>query len=155
MITQRGYRSCLHAAVARDTIAALAQAIDQTAFPEAVCLVVPNVKQALQQLAAHHRRQFHYPVIGITGSNGKTIVKEWLYQLMQEKENIVRSPRSYNSQIGVPLSLWQMNAQHSLGIFEAGVSQQGEMLALSEMIQPDIAVLTNIGEHCCFSMLGR
>ena len=122
------------------------EAIDQTAFPEAVCLVVPNVKQALQQLAAHHRRQFHYPVIGITGSNGKTIVKEWLYQLLQEKENIVRSPRSYNSQIGVPLSLWQMNAQHSLGIFEAGVSQQGEMQALSEMIQPDIAVLTNIGE---------
>jgi alanine racemase len=120
--------------------------LDEAAYPDATGLVVPDVKKALQALAAHHRRQFHYPVVGITGSNGKTIVKEWLYQLLQEQENIVRSPRSYNSQIGVPLSLWQMHAQHSLGIFEAGISQQGEMLALSEMIQPDIAVLTNIGE---------
>lgn len=122
------------------------ESLDASLYPDAVGLMVPDVKKALQELAAHHRRQFHYPVIGITGSNGKTIVKEWLYQLLQDKENIVRSPRSYNSQIGVPLSLWQMHAQHSLGIFEAGISQQGEMLALSEMIQPDIAVLTNIGE---------
>ena len=122
------------------------EAIDETNYPGAIILLVADVKQALQRLAAYHRKQFHYPVIGITGSNGKTIVKEWLYQLLQEKENIVRSPRSYNSQIGVPLSLWQMNTQHSLGIFEAGISQQGEMQALSDMIQPDIAVLTNIGE---------
>ena len=72
---------------------------------------------ALQQLAAHHRQQFNIPVIGITGSNGKTIVKEWLYQLLHEDYNIVRSPKSYNSQMGVPLSVWQMNEQHTLGYF--------------------------------------
>ena len=77
--------------------------------------------QALQQLAAWHRSHFHYPVIGITGSNGKTIVKEWLYQLLSPEYNIIRSPRSYNSQIGVPLSVWQMSSQHNLAIFEAGI----------------------------------
>ena len=101
---------------------------------------------ALQQLAAYHRKQFNIPVIGITGSNGKTIVKEWLYQLLHEDYNIVRSPKSYNSQIGVPLSVWQMNEQHTLGIFEAGISEPGEMVRLEKMIQPTIGVLTNIGE---------
>ena len=101
---------------------------------------------ALQQLAAYHRQQFNIPVIGITGSNGKTIVKEWLYQLLHEDYNIVRSPKSYNSQIGVPLSVWQMNEQHTLGIFEAGISEQGEMERLEKMIRPTIGVLTNIGE---------
>ena len=115
-------------------------------YPDAVFLVVKDSLVALQQLAAHHRRQFNIPVIGITGSNGKTIVKEWLYQLLQEEYNIVRSPKSYNSQIGVPLSVWQINQQNTLGIFEAGVSQPGEMEQLEKIIQPTIGVLTNIGE---------
>ncbi len=115
-------------------------------FPPANYLRVPDTLAALQQLAAHHRRQFSIPVIGITGSNGKTIVKEWLYQLLHEDYNIVRSPKSYNSQIGVPLSVWQVNAQHTLAIFEAGISQQEEMLRLGKIIQPTIGVLTNIGE---------
>ena len=81
--------------------------------------------------------QFNIPVIGITGSNGKTIVKEWLYQLLQDDYNIVRSPKSYNSQIGVPLSVWQMNENTYTGIFEAGISQPGEMQKLEKIIQPD------------------
>ena len=97
-------------------------------------------------VATHHRQQFGLPVIGITGSNGKTVVKEWLYQLLQRDENIVRSPKSYNSQIGVPLSVWQLNAQHTLALFEAGISKRGEMQNLASIIQPTIGVLTNIGE---------
>lgn len=115
-------------------------------FPDANFIFTDNILEALQQLAIHHRNQFSCPVIGITGSNGKTIVKEWLYQLLHEDYNIVRSPKSYNSQIGVPLSLWQMNEQHKLGIFEAGVSEYGEMRRLERMIQPTIGLLTNIGE---------
>jgi len=120
--------------------------IDQSLYPSAIFLQVPNSIKALQQIAAYHRQQFLIPVIGITGSNGKTIVKEWLYQLLSPDFNIVRSPRSYNSQIGVPLSIWQMNTQHTLAIFEAGISTKGEMDALANMIQPTIGVLTNIGE---------
>jgi UDP-N-acetylmuramyl pentapeptide synthase len=101
---------------------------------------------SLQQLAAHHRSGFHIPVIGITGSNGKTIVKEWLYQLLRADHTIVRSPRSYNSQIGVPLSVWQMNEQHTLGIFEAGISTVGEMENLAKIIQPTSGVFTNIAD---------
>ncbi|MDM8700748.1 Mur ligase family protein, partial [Klebsiella pneumoniae] len=93
---------------------------DTLPFEQAIFLKVNDVLLALQQLAAYHRRQFNIPVIGITGSNGKTIVKEWLYQLMHTNQHIVRSPRSYNSQIGVPLSVWQMQPEHTLGIFEAG-----------------------------------
>jgi alanine racemase len=115
-------------------------------FPEANFLFVNNTEQALQELAAFHRQQFNIPVIGITGSNGKTIVKEWLYQLLHEDFNIVRSPKSYNSQIGVPLSVWQMNEQHTLAIFEAGISQIGEMDKLQKIILPTIGVITNIGE---------
>src|SRR5258705_1276933 len=115
-------------------------------YPEANILCVKDGLKALQQLAAFHRRQFDIPVVGITGSNGKTIVKEWLYQLLHENFNIVRSPKSYNSQIGVPMSVWEMNKQHTLGIFEAGISQPGEMDKLSEIIQPTIGILTNIGE---------
>lgn len=115
-------------------------------YPDANFLLVEDSLAALQQLAAYHRRQFTIPVIGITGSNGKTIVKEWLYQLLHEDYNIVRSPRSYNSQIGVPLSVWPMNGQHTLGIFEAGISEQGEMLRLEKIIQPTIGILSNIGE---------
>jgi UDP-N-acetylmuramyl pentapeptide synthase len=99
------------------------------------------VLASLQQLAAYHRKQFTIPVIGITGSNGKTIVKEWLYQLLQPDHNIVRSPRSYNSQIGVPLSIWQMNEQHTLGIFEAGISTVGEMKNLAKSFNPHQACL--------------
>ncbi len=112
----------------------------------AVFLKVENVLDAFQGLATHHRQQFNIPVIGITGSNGKTIVKEWLYQLLYPEYNIVRSPRSYNSQIGVPLSVWQLNESHTLAIFEAGISTSAEMDKLSNIIQPTIGILTNIGE---------
>ena len=120
--------------------------INQSLFPEANFLLVKDTLLALQELAAFHRRQFAIPIVGITGSNGKTIVKEWLYQLLQDDRQIVRSPKSYNSQVGVPLSIWQINQQHTLGIFEAGISQAGEMEQLEKIIQPTIGVLTNIGE---------
>ena len=106
---------------------------------------VANPLRALQRLVAKHREQFQIPVVGITGSNGKTIVKEWLYQLLSPERIITRSPRSYNSQIGVPLSVWLFNEHTELGIFEAGISEMGEMEALRPIIQPTIGVLTNIG----------
>ena len=108
-------------------------------------LVVSNPLKALQKLAELHRTQFGIPVVGITGSNGKTIVKEWLNQLLGDDHRIVRSPRSYNSQIGVPLSVWQMNEDNDLAIFEAGISEPGEMRALEAIIKPTIGILTNIG----------
>ena len=108
-------------------------------------LIVANPLKALQKLAEAHRENFKIPVIGITGSNGKTIVKEWLHQLLTPDRCIVRSPRSYNSQIGVPLSVWQLNEEAELGIFEAGISEMGEMGALKRMIKPTIGILTNIG----------
>jgi len=119
---------------------------DLLKFPNAAFLQVTDVLQALHLLTSFHRQQFTIPVIGITGSNGKTIVKEWLYQLLQADHNIVRSPKSYNSQIGVPLSVWQMNAGHTLGIFEAGISQPDEMQKLAKIITPTIGVFTTIGE---------
>src|SRR2546423_2320859 len=100
----------------------ISKPLDKTAWPEANFIEVSNCLQALQLLVAHHRSIFSLPVIGITGSNGKTMVKEWLTQLLEADFNIVRSPKSYNSQIGVPLSVWQLNAQHELGVFEAGIS---------------------------------
>jgi alanine racemase len=109
-------------------------------------LLVEDTLNALQKLASFHRYHFSFPVIGITGSNGKTIVKEWLNHLLEEDYKIVRSPKSFNSQIGVPLSVWQMNEQHTLGIFEAGISSPGEMDQLEKVIRPTIGVLTNIGE---------
>ena len=109
-------------------------------------LLVPDTLVALQRLAEYHRHQFSTRVIGITGSNGKTVVKEWLYQLLNDSYNIVRSPRSYNSQIGVPLSVWQLEEDTELAIFEAGISQPDEMAHLAEIIQPTIGVLTNIGD---------
>ncbi len=115
-------------------------------FPDAVFLQVTDVLKALQILASKHRSAFSIPVIGITGSNGKTIVKEWLYQLLQADLPIVRSPRSFNSQIGVPLSVWQLNQTHQLAIFEAGISEPGEMDALADIIQPTIGVFTNLGD---------
>ena len=115
-------------------------------YPEAAFIVVDDTLAALQRLAAWHRQQFNIPVIGVTGSNGKTIVKEWLAQLLSPDYNIVRSPKSYNSQVGVPLSVWQMNGTHQLGIFEAGVSKLDEMAALQKVIKPTIGVFTNIGQ---------
>ena len=92
-----------------------------------IFLQVGNTLKALQRLAAKHREQFQVPVVGITGSNGKTVVKEWIYQLLSPEKVITRSPRSYNSQIGVPLSVWMMNEHTELGIFEAGISEMGEI----------------------------
>lgn len=114
-------------------------------YPDANFLVVGSPLKALQRLASRHREQFQVPVVGITGSNGKTIVKEWLYQILSPERIITRSPRSYNSQIGVPLSVWMTNEHTELGIFEAGISEMGEMEALKPIIQPTIGVLTNIG----------
>ena len=115
-------------------------------FKDANFIIVPNTLKALQALATAHRKHFKYPVIGITGSNGKTIIKEWLFQLMNEDKKIVRSPKSYNSQIGVPLSVWLMDEDNDLGIFEAGISQPEEMSNLQNIIQPTIGLFTNIGQ---------
>ena len=113
-----------------------------------VFILVNNTLTALQQLAIYKRSLYHGPVIGITGSNGKTVVKEWLYQLLKEDYHITRSPKSYNSQIGVPLSIWQLSDKTELAIFEAGISEQGEMQRLQAIIQPTIGVITYIGpEH--------
>ena len=113
-----------------------------------IFLLVENPLTALQQLAAYKRSLYNCPVIAITGSNGKTVVKEWLYQLLKDDYYITRSPKSYNSQIGVPLSVWQMNEHTELGIFEAGISEPGEMARLEAIIRPTIGVITYIGsEH--------
>jgi alanine racemase len=119
---------------------------DYDSMSDASFLIVNDTLQALQQLAAFHRNHFSLPVIGITGSNGKTIVKEWLSQLLHADYNTVRSPRSYNSQIGVPLSVWQINEQNNLGIFEAGISRKGEIERLEHIIRPTIGIMTNIGQ---------
>ncbi|MBF8965401.1 bifunctional UDP-N-acetylmuramoyl-tripeptide:D-alanyl-D-alanine ligase/alanine racemase [Pontibacter sp. FD36] len=114
-------------------------------YPEASILQVQSSLEALQAVAAWHRAQFRIPVLGITGSNGKTIIKEWLAQLLSPEELVVKSPRSYNSQIGVPLSVWQLDTNHTFGIFEAGISKPGEMQKLQNIIQPTIGLFTNIG----------
>ncbi|WP_369411521.1 bifunctional UDP-N-acetylmuramoyl-tripeptide:D-alanyl-D-alanine ligase/alanine racemase [Longitalea luteola] len=124
----------------------VSEAVDITQLSEANIIQVTDPLQALQTLVAWHRKQFNLPVIGITGSNGKTIVKEWLNQLLDKRYTIIRSPKSYNSQIGVPLSVWPLNEQHELAIFEAGISQPGEMEQLQKIIQPTIGIFTNIGE---------
>jgi len=108
-------------------------------------LVVENTLNALQQIASYYRSFFVFPIIGITGSNGKTIVKEWLNFLLSPEFNIIRSPKSYNSQVGVPLSILGINEQHNLGIFEAGISTVLEMEKLEKIIKPTIGVLTNMG----------
>lgn len=120
--------------------------VNTTPFPGANFIGVKDTLAALQQIAAAWRKQFDIPVIGVTGSNGKTIVKEWLYQLLSEKYNAVRSPKSYNSQIGVPLSVWLLEEAHQVAVFEAGISQPGEMEKLEQVIRPSIGVFTNIGE---------
>lgn len=116
------------------------------AMPDANILFVTDTLVALQRLAAWHRAQFSIPVIAITGSNGKTIVKEWLNQLLEADYHIVRSPKSYNSQTGVPLSVWQLQPAHELAIFEAGISRRGEMRRLEAILKPTIGIFTNIGE---------
>lgn len=113
--------------------------------PGANFLVVPNTLQALQRLAERHRDSFNIPIIGIAGSNGKTTVKEWLYQLLSPDYNVTRSPRSYNSKIGVPLSVWGLWEQSQIGIFEAAISEPDEMQPLQRIIQPTIGVFTSLG----------
>jgi alanine racemase len=112
---------------------------------DAKFFVVENAIRALQHLAANHRQAFDIPIVGVTGSNGKTIVKEWLSVLMAKDYNLVKSPRSYNSQIGVPLSVWEINDYHNFGIFEAGISKSGEMEFLEPVIRPTIGIFTNLG----------
>ncbi|HVK48282.1 MAG TPA: bifunctional UDP-N-acetylmuramoyl-tripeptide:D-alanyl-D-alanine ligase/alanine racemase [Pseudobacter sp.] len=119
---------------------------DLSLYADANFLLVQDALEALQKLTAYHRSRFNIPVIGITGSNGKTIVKEWLNQVLDQQFAIVRSPKSYNSQLGVPLSVWLMNESHELAIFEAGISRKGEMEKLEAIIHPTIGILTNIGE---------
>lgn len=131
------------------------QDVNCTAYPAANFIRVQDTLAALQKAIAVYRRQFAIPVIGITGSNGKTVVKEWLFQLLGERFNTVRSPKSYNSQIGVPLSVWLMEPDNQLAIFEAGISQPGEMEALEKMIQPTIGIFTNIGEAHSEGFLNR
>lgn len=118
----------------------------QTAYSEANFLKVTCAREALQRLAERHRDEFNIPIIGITGSNGKTVVKEWLYQLLSPSMTVTRSPRSYNSQIGVPLSVWLLSEQTEVGVFEAGISLPNEMEALRDIIQPTVGVLTNLGQ---------
>ena len=108
-------------------------------------IIVDDTLKSLQKLAAYHRDNFNIPIIGITGSNGKTIVKEWLYQILSPETSVVRSPKSYNSQIGVPMSVWQLNESHQIAIFEAGISRYNEMQNLKDIIKPNIGIFTNIG----------
>ncbi len=117
----------------------------QRDYPEAGFLQVVSPLKALQRLAERHREEYDVPVVGVTGSNGKTVVKEWLYQLLSPSWRVTRSPRSYNSQIGVPLSVWLLDEQSELGIFEAGISEPDEMPALRAIIQPTIGVMTHLG----------
>lgn len=114
-------------------------------FPTANAVQVTSTVDALQKITSYHRQQFSIPVIGITGSNGKTIIKEWLYQLLSPDYHVVKNPGSYNSQIGVPLSVWQLQGHHQLGIFEAGISRPGEMEKLERVIRPVYGIFSNIG----------
>jgi Alr-MurF fusion protein len=118
---------------------------DTSQYPDATFFLTDDVVGVLQSIAASHRKLFSFPVIAITGSNGKTIVKEWLYHLLQPMVEIARSPRSFNSQLGVPLSIWQMGSQHQLAIIEAGISKKGEMSKLFDVIHPTIGLITNLG----------
>ena len=118
---------------------------DRSPFVKADFLIVDDVLVALQTLAKYHRQKFEYPVVAITGSNGKTVVKEWLFTFLHDQFKVVRSPRSYNSQIGVPLSLWQMASHHDVALIEAGISEPGEMERLQPMIHPSVGIFTNIG----------
>jgi alanine racemase len=120
--------------------------IEVSNFRDANFIRVGSALTALQMLAKAHREKFEIPVVGITGSNGKTIVKEWLFQVLSKQKKVVRSPKSYNSQIGVPLSVWQLDVHHEVAIFEAGISEPDEMEKLQQVIKPTIGLFTNIGE---------
>ena len=122
------------------------ESIDVSSYQNANILLVPNTIVALQQIATSHRNNFTLPIIGITGSNGKTIVKEWLNTLLNNDFTIVKSPGSYNSQIGVPLSVLLLQSKHTLGVFEAGISRPGEMQKLEDIIAPTIGVFTSLGD---------
>lgn len=119
--------------------------ISATDYPESNIVEVDNAVEALQRVAEHHRLQYAMPVLAIAGSNGKTIVKEWLAQLLSRDLAIVKNPKSYNSQVGVPLSVWEMSEAHNFGIFEAGISQPGEMEKLESVIHPSLGLFTNVG----------
>lgn len=116
----------------------------QASFPGSNILLVKSTLKAIQAVAQNHRNRFNIPVLAITGSNGKTIIKEWAYHLLAPDHAIVKNPGSYNSQLGVPLSVWQMASHHTLGIFEAGISKPDEMQALGEIIQPTLGIFTNL-----------
>lgn len=124
----------------------VSQPQDYESYPQAIFIEVPDTLSALQALAADHRAKFNYSVLAITGSNGKTIIKEWLYSVLHSEMKIVRSPRSYNSQVGVPLSVLNMNVDHELAVIEAGISQVGEMGKLQTIVQPDYGIISNMGE---------
>ncbi len=115
------------------------------ATPQITLFVVDDPAQLLRQLAAFHRRQFNIPVVAITGSNGKTIVKDWLVQLLSAQFVVCGSPRSYNSLIGLPLSVWQLNDSHQIGVFEVGISQAGDMETLRDLLRPTCGILTHVG----------
>ncbi|NND78060.1 MAG: bifunctional UDP-N-acetylmuramoyl-tripeptide:D-alanyl-D-alanine ligase/alanine racemase [Flavobacteriales bacterium] len=119
--------------------------LDLDEFGDASFILVKNTTKALQSIAKDHRRKFDFPLIGITGSNGKTTVKEWLAQCLNEKYSVVKTPKSYNSQVGVPLSVFQIGKKHDIGIFEAGISHTNEMQFLADILDPDIGIFTNIG----------
>ena len=119
--------------------------LDLTPYPQGNFLLASSSLSCLQSLVIYHRRFFSIPVVGITGSNGKTIIKEWLFQLLSVDYHIVKNPGSYNSQLGVPLSVWAMQSYHNLGIFEAGISQPGEMVRIGEIIHPTIGLIANLG----------
>ena len=122
------------------------EALPDDYLPHFHYIVVENSLEALQKLAAYHRLSFNFPVVGITGSNGKTIVKEWLWELLSPELKIVKSPRSYNSQIGTPISVWLMDHQFEMGIFEAGISKPYEMDKLEAILKPDYGIITHIGK---------
>jgi Alr-MurF fusion protein len=137
-------RELIHKGVKNFLVEELPEKLEQT---EGVTFVTcENTLAAFQEFIRFHRSGFNVPVIGITGSNGKTIVKEWLYQMLQNNRKVIRSPKSYNSQVGVPLSVWLLNSSYDLAIFEAGISRPGEMKHIQSMIQPDIGIITNIKE---------
>jgi alanine racemase len=124
----------------------VSEKVDVARYPKASFVSVDDTLKALQALASHHRKQFLYPLVAVAGSNGKTIVKEWLAQLLSSQLRIVRSPKSYNSQVGVPLAVWGMDNNAELGIFEAGISQPNEMERLEAILRPSVLAFTNIGE---------
>ncbi|MDZ7848765.1 MAG: Mur ligase family protein [Owenweeksia sp.] len=119
--------------------------LPESEYDECNFLIVPDSLKALQQLAAAVRSKFAGPVVAITGSNGKTVVKEWLWQVLNSQLAVCRSPKSYNSQVGVPLSVWELGSQHQLAVFEAGISQPGEMEHLADILRPQYGIFTNIG----------